>query len=156
MGVLGNLYISTSLSVTWEEITTVHKQEGYFHVKLSHCKSEYVKEMKERIIFRWVVTVLLSLVSAKQSSGSFFSSLQFTRDALMGFSRGCQQTVVINVASKNTTKMVNKTFKMTGRELGSIFAFSRVRSLILPEERHGLFRGMSAGSFSRTAAGNRA
>ena len=33
--------------------------------------------------------------------------------------------------------------------LGSISAVSRVRSLILPE-------GMSAGSFSRTAAGNRA
>ena len=38
--------------------------------------------------------------------------------------------------------------------LGSISAVSRVRSLILPEER--LFRGMSAGSFSRTAAANRA
>ena len=33
--------------------------------------------------------------------------------------------------------------------LGSISAVSRVRSLILPEE------GMSGGSFSRTAAGNR-
>ena len=38
--------------------------------------------------------------------------------------------------------------------LGSISAVSRVRSLILPEER--LFRGMSVGSFSRTVAGNRA
>ena len=38
--------------------------------------------------------------------------------------------------------------------LGSISAVSRVWSLILPEER--LFRGMSVGSFSRTAAGNRA
>ena len=37
------------------------------------------------------------------------------------------------------------------KKLGSISAVSRVRSLILPEER-----GMSAGSFSRTAAGNRA
>ena len=33
--------------------------------------------------------------------------------------------------------------------LGSISAVSWVRSLILPEER--LFRGMSVGSFSRTA-----
>ena len=40
------------------------------------------------------------------------------------------------------------------KQLGSISAVSRVRSLILPKER--LFRGMSAGSFSRTAAGNRA
>ena len=38
--------------------------------------------------------------------------------------------------------------------IGSISAVSRVQSLILPEKR--LFRGMSAGSFSRTAAGNRA
>ena len=38
--------------------------------------------------------------------------------------------------------------------IGSISAVSRVRSLILPEKR--LSRGMSAGSFSRTAAGNRA
>ena len=38
--------------------------------------------------------------------------------------------------------------------LGSISAVSQVRSLILPEER--LFQGMSVGSFSRTAAGNRA
>ena len=71
---LGNLYISTSLSVIWEEITTVHKQKGYLHVKSFHFKSEYVKAMKERIVFRWIVTVLLSLVSAKQSSRSFFSS----------------------------------------------------------------------------------
>ena len=36
--------------------------------------------------------------------------------------------------------------------VGSISAVSRVWSLILPEE---LFRGMSVGSFSPTAAGNR-
>ena len=40
-----------------------------------------------------------------------------------------------------------------GGAVGSISAVSRVRSLILPEET---FRGMSAVSFSRTAAGNRA
>ena len=40
-----------------------------------------------------------------------------------------------------------------GGVVGSISAVSRVRSLILPEET---FRGMSAVSFSRTAAGNRA
>ena len=39
----------------------------------------------------------------------------------MGFSRGSQQTVVINVASENTTKMVNKTFKMTGGESATKF-----------------------------------
>ena len=40
-----------------------------------------------------------------------------------------------------------------GGAVGSISAVSRVRSLIFPEET---FRGMSAVSFSRTAAGNRA
>ena len=42
-----------------------------------------------------------------------------------------------------------------GWPLGSISPVSRVRSLILPEANRD-FRGMSAGSFSRTAAGNRA
>ena len=42
-------------------------------------------------------------------------------------------------------------FQAAPQAIGSISAVSRVRSLILPEER-----GMSAGSFSRTAAGNRA
>ena len=69
--------------------------------------------MGERIFFTWALTTLLSLLSAKQSPGSFLSSLQFTRDALMDFSRGSQRTVDITLASKITTKTVNKTYKMT-------------------------------------------
>ena len=69
--------------------------------------------MGRRIFFTWALTILLSLLSAKQSSGSFLSSLQFTRDALMDFSRGSQRTVDITLASKSTTKAVNKTYKMT-------------------------------------------
>ena len=40
--------------------------------------------------------------------------------------------------------------------VGSISSVSRVRSLILPDEDEGMGMGMSVGSFSRTAAGNRA
>ena len=69
--------------------------------------------MGKRIFFTWALTTVLSLLSAKQSSGSFLSSLQFTRDALMDFSRGSQRTVDITLASKITTKTVNKTYKMT-------------------------------------------
>ena len=69
--------------------------------------------MGKRIFFTWALTTLLSLLSAKQSSGSFLSSLQFTRDALMDFSRGSQRTVDITLASKITTKTVNKTYKLT-------------------------------------------
>ena len=69
--------------------------------------------MGKRIFFTWALTTLLSLLSAKQSSGSFLSSLQFTRDALMDFSRGSQRTVDITLTSKTTTKTVNKTYKMT-------------------------------------------
>ena len=69
--------------------------------------------MGKRIFFTWALTTLLSLLSAKHSSGSFLSSLQFTRDALMDFSRGSQRTVNITLASKITTKTVNKTYKMT-------------------------------------------
>ena len=54
----------------------------------------------------------------------------------------------------DSNKYQSKAFVICDHKLGSISAVSRVRSLILPEER--LFRGMSAGSFSRTAAGNRA
>ena len=69
--------------------------------------------MGKRIFFTWALTTLLSLLSAKQSSGSFLSSLQFTRDALMDFSRGSLRTVDITLTSKTTTKTVNKTYKMT-------------------------------------------
>ena len=66
--------------------------------------------MEKQIFFAWTVAVLLSLFSAKQSSGSFFSSLQFTRDALMHFSRGSQRTVDITLEPKETIKVVNKTY----------------------------------------------
>ena len=69
--------------------------------------------MGKRIFLIWALTTLLSLLSAKHSSGSFLSSLQFTRDALMDFSRGSQRTVDIALASKLTTKTVKKTYKIT-------------------------------------------
>ena len=68
--------------------------------------------MENRIFFAWTLIVLLSLLAAEQSSGSFFSSLQFTRDALMDFSRGSQRTVEINLEPKKTTQMVNKTYEL--------------------------------------------
>ena len=66
-------------------------------------------DMQKRIFLAWTLIVLLSL-AAEQSSGSFFSSLQFTRDALMDFSRGSQRTLDINLEPKKTMKMVNKTY----------------------------------------------
>ena len=54
---------------------------------------------------------------------------------------------------KSTTMVMQFSIGGGGGAVGSISAVSRVRSLILPEET---FRGMSAVSFSRTAAGNRA
>ena len=68
--------------------------------------------MKKQIFFPPAVTVLLSLLAAEQSSGSFFSSLQLTRDALMDFSRGSQRTVEITLEPKETTRMVNKTYQV--------------------------------------------
>ena len=70
--------------------------------------------MKKQIFFPLAVTVLLSLLAAEQSSGSFFSSLQLTRDALMDFSRGSQRTVEIKLEPKETTRMVNKTYELVG------------------------------------------
>ena len=68
--------------------------------------------MEKRIFFAWTLIVLLSLLAAEQSSGSFFSSLQFTRDALMDFSRGSRRIVEIKLEPKKTTKMVNKTYEL--------------------------------------------
>ena len=76
--------------------------------------------MEKRIFFAWTLIVLLSLLVAEQSSGSFFSSLQFTRDALMDFSRGSQRTVDINLESKNTTRMVNKTYVLIESQANGI------------------------------------
>ena len=74
--------------------------------------------MEKRISFAWTVTVLhLSLFSSKQSSGSFFSSLQFTRDTLMDFSRGSQRTVDITLEPKETIKVVNKTYVIPTGEI---------------------------------------
>ena len=56
-----------------------------FQRKLQTSSHSQPADMEKRIFFTWTVTVLLSLFSAKQSSGNFFSSLQFTRDALMDF-----------------------------------------------------------------------
>ena len=66
--------------------------------------------MKKQIFFPLAVTVLLALLVAEKSSGSFLSSLQFTRDALLDFSRGSQRTVDINLEPKSATRMVNKTY----------------------------------------------
>ena len=72
------------------------------------------------MFFAWTLTVLLSLLFAEQSSGSFFSSLQFTRDALLDFSRGSQRTVDINLQPKETTRMVNKTYALILSQANSI------------------------------------
>ena len=76
--------------------------------------------MEKQIFFAWTLTVLLSLLFAEQSSGSFFSSLQFTRDALLDFSRGSQRTVDIHLEPKSTTRMVNKTYVLILSQANSI------------------------------------
>ena len=76
--------------------------------------------MKKQTFFPLVGTVLLSLLVAEKSSGSFFSSLQFTRDALLDFSRGSQRTVDINLEPENTTRMVNKTYVLIESQANGI------------------------------------
>ena len=79
-----------------------------------HYKDKYLADrtadMEKQMFFAWTLTVLLSMLSAKQASGSFLSSLQFTRDALMDFSRGSQRTVDITLEPKKTTRIVKKTY----------------------------------------------
>ena len=58
------------------------------------------------MFFLWTATALLLLLSAEKSS------LQFTRDAVMGFSRGSERTVDIILPPRNVTKTVNRAFLM--------------------------------------------
>ena len=85
--------------------------------------------MKKQIFFPLAVTVLLSLLAAEQSSGSFFSSLQFTRDALMDFSRGSQRTVEIKLEPKETTRMVNKTYELVASGRKSLKSSSLLKKV---------------------------
>ena len=85
--------------------------------------------MKKQIFFPLAVTVLLSLLAAEQSSGSFFSSLQLTRDALMDFSRGSQRTVEIKLEPKETTRMVNKTYQVVGSKAKSLKSSSLLKKV---------------------------
>lgn len=63
--------------------------------------------MKKRVLVLLAATALLLLLSVEKSSGNFFSSLQFTRESLMDFSRGSERTVEI-LTPKKTTKTVMK------------------------------------------------
>ena len=92
---------------------------AFFQRKLQTSRHSQPADMEKRIFFAWTVTVLLSLFSAKQSSGNFFSSLQFTRDALMDFSRGSQRTVDITLEPKKMIKVVNKTYIFREANSGS-------------------------------------
>ena len=74
--------------------------------------------MEKRIISLFATTSVLLLLSAERSCGNFFSSLRFTRDALMGFSRGSERTVDIILAQKKTTKTVNKTYLLLPKYKG--------------------------------------
>ena len=71
------------------------------------CVSTSQKVMEKQTLLLWFATALLLLLSSKESSGSFFSSLQFTRDSLMSFSSGSERTVQI-LTPKKTTKTVMK------------------------------------------------
>ena len=116
----------TSLSTTSEvnsskflALSQDREVSAFFQRKLQTSRHSQPADMEKQIFFAWTVTVLLSLFSAKESSGSFFSSLQFTRDALMDFSRGSQRTVDITLEPKKTIKVVNKTYVMPTGEAKS-------------------------------------
>ena len=66
---------------------------------------------KQPCIFVVFSTWLLFVLCAHLTYGNFFSSLRFTRESLMQFSRGTQRTVEILTPKKTITKTVKKTIK---------------------------------------------
>ena len=68
---------------------------------------------KQACIFVVFRTWLLFLLCAHEAYGNFFSSLQFTRESLLQFSRGTQRTVEILTPEKTITQTIKKTIKKT-------------------------------------------
>ena len=68
---------------------------------------------KQPCIFVVFSTWLLFVLCGHLTYGNFFSSLQFTRESLMQFSRGTQRTVEILTPKKTITKTTTKTIKKT-------------------------------------------
>ena len=64
---------------------------------------------KQPCIFVVFSTWLLFVLCAHLTYGNFFSSLRFTRESLMQFSRGTQRTVEILTPKKTITKTVTQT-----------------------------------------------
>ena len=75
-------------------------------------------------------TAFLFLLCVDQSFGSFFSSLQFTRDSLMDFSRGSRRTVDI-LTPKKTTKNVLKTVVVTSEKKKASVGKDKILSVYL-------------------------
>ena len=82
--------------------------------------------MEKPIILLLVATILLLLLSAEQTSGSFFSSLQFTRESLMGFSRGSERMVEILTPSKTTKTVSMKSVVVKAEKTKKTKSFSKV------------------------------
>lgn len=66
--------------------------------------------MGNRVVLLQAAISLLLLMSVKTSNGNLFSSLQFTRDALMGFFRGSERTVEMKIPVVNAE---NDTYKVS-------------------------------------------
>ena len=81
-------------------------------------------------------TALLFLLCVDQSFGSFFSSLQFTRDSLMDFSRGSRRTVDI-LTPKKTTKNVLKTVVVTSEKKKASVGKDKILGVHLGKETWG-------------------
>ena len=93
--------------------------------------------MERRIFFLFVVTALFPLLfAAKQTFRDVLPSLHFTREALLDFARGSQQTVDINLMPKNKTKLVNKKYFIRNNSCGGIqeCVASSVKLVELTEE----------------------
>jgi len=68
---------------------------------------------KQACIFVVFLTWLLFVLCAHKTYGNFLSSLRFTRESLMQFSRGTRRTVEILTPKKTITNTITKTIKKT-------------------------------------------
>ena len=96
---------------------------------------------KQACLFVVLSTWLLFVLCAHETFGNVFSSLHFTRQSLMQFSRGNERTVEILTPEK-TTKTVIKTVTKSIKKTAVIpkrkthFGIHRVTMAIIPSFKH--------------------
>ena len=87
--------------------------------------------MEKRVVLFLAATALLLSIFVETSTGNLlFSSMQFTRNTLMGFSRGSERTVEILTPKKSTKTIVNPTNTKLKPSIHKVKKFGKIPDIL--------------------------